>query len=116
MVEVKFRTVILYKNYFNDFYEKQTKKVKDKIVWTFKLIETTQQVPAEYLTHMDDTDSLYEIRIKQGSNIYRVFCFFDQGKIIVIINGFLKKTQKTPKSEIIKALRIKKEYENEEEY
>lgn len=116
MVEVKFRTVVLYKNYFNDFYKKQTKKVKDKIVWTFKLIETTQQVPSEYLTHMDCTDSLYEIRMKQGSNIYRVFCFFDKGKIIVIINGFLKKTQKTPKSEIIKALRIKKEYENEEEY
>jgi phage-related protein len=56
---------------------------------------------------------LYEIRIKQGSDIFRIFCFFDKGKLIVLTNGFQKKTQKTPRKEIEKALKIKEEYENE---
>jgi phage-related protein len=59
------------------------------------------------------TDGLYEIRVKQGSDIFRIFCFFDEGKLIVLANGFQKKSQKTPKSEIEKALKIKKEYEQE---
>ncbi len=57
------------------------------------------------------TDGLYEIRVKQGSDIFRIFCFFDEGELIVLANGFQKKTQKTPKSEIEKALKIKKECE-----
>jgi phage-related protein len=62
---------------------------------------------------MTGTDGLYEIRVKQGSDIFRIFCFFDEGKLIVLASGFQKKTQKTPKSEIEKALKIKKEYEQE---
>jgi phage-related protein len=62
---------------------------------------------------MEGTDGLYEIRVKQGSDIYRIFCFFDEGKLIVLANGFQKTTQKTPKKEIEKALKIKQEYENE---
>ncbi len=62
---------------------------------------------------MEGTDGLYEIRVQQGSDIFRIFCFFDDGKLIVLANGFQKKTQKTPKSEIEKALKIKKEYEQE---
>jgi phage-related protein len=62
---------------------------------------------------MTGTDALYEIRIKHGSDIFRIFCFFDEGKLIVLANGFQKKTPKTPKSEIEKALKIKKEYEQE---
>ncbi|HAH55649.1 MAG TPA: hypothetical protein DCM02_10340 [Flavobacterium sp.] len=57
--------------------------------------------------------STCEIRVKQGSDIFRIFCFFDKGKLIVLANGFQKKTQKTPKKEIDKALKIKQEYENE---
>ncbi|MBL0112705.1 MAG: type II toxin-antitoxin system RelE/ParE family toxin [Saprospiraceae bacterium] len=105
----KFRTVILFKDYFIEFFNKQRQKVKDKIIWTFKLIEITQQIPVEYFKHIEGTDGLYEIRIIQGSDTFRVFCFFDQGKIIVLANGFQKKTQKTPKSEIIKALKIKQQ-------
>ncbi|MBK6480405.1 MAG: type II toxin-antitoxin system RelE/ParE family toxin [Saprospiraceae bacterium] len=112
----KFRTVILFKDYFIEFFNKQRQKVKDKIIWTFKLIEITQQIPLEYFKHIEGTDGLYEIRIIQGSDTFRVFCFFDQGKIIVLANGFQKKTQKTPKSEIIKALKIKHEYETEEKH
>lgn len=109
----KIRTVFLYKNYFTDFYNKQRQKVKDKIIWSFKLIETIQQVPKEYLKHLEGTDGLYEIRVKLGSEIFRIFCFFDEGKLVVLANGFQKKTQKTPKAEIEKALKIKKEYETE---
>ena len=113
MNHLKIRTVTLYKDYFTDFYQKQKQKVKDKILWTFRLIETQKQVPTDYLKHKEATDGLYEIRVQHGSDIFRIFCFFDQGKLIVLANGFQKKTQKTPKLEIEKALKIKKEYEQE---
>jgi len=109
----KIRKVTLYKDYFTEFYEKQRQKVKDKIIWTFRLIENIPHVPKDYLKHIEGTDSLFEIRIQQGSDIFRIFCFFDEGKLIILANGFQKKTQKTPKSEIEKALKIKKEYETE---
>ena len=113
MNDIKLRTIILYKNYFSEFYEKQKQKVKDKILWTFRIIETQQQIPTDYLKHMEGTEGLYEIRVQQGNDIFRVFCFFDEGRIIVLSNGFQKKTQKTPKNEIEKALKIKREYETE---
>jgi hypothetical protein len=69
----KFRNSFLYKNYFTDFYSKQNVKVKEKIVWTIKLVETLQIVPEEYFKHLETTDGLYEIRVKQGSDIFRIF-------------------------------------------
>jgi len=113
MHQLKVRTVFAYKTYFNDFFIKQRLKVRDKIIWTIWIIEHLQQVPEDYLKHLTGTDGLYEIRVQQGSDIFRIFCFFDHGKLIVLANGFQKKTQKTPKSEIEKALKIKKEYETE---
>jgi len=113
MSDIKLRKIELYKNYFSDFYLKQKQKVKDKILWTFRVIETQKQIPTDYFKHMEGTEGLYEIRVKQASDIFRVFCFFDEGKLIVLANGFQKKTQKTPKSEIERALKIKKEYEQE---
>jgi len=114
MKNEKIRTVFLYKHYFTDFYIMQNQKVKDKIIWTLKLIEIIQNVPEEYLKHLEGTDGLYEIRVQYGSDIFRIFCFFDKGKLVVLANGFQKKTQKTPKSEIEKAIKIKKEYEAEQ--
>ena len=111
--EKKIRTVMFYKNYFVDFFVKQRKKVQDKITWTLELIEHLEKIPETYLKHLENTDGLYEIRVKQGSDIFRIFCFFDKGKLIVLANGFQKKEQKTPKKEIEKALKIKKEYELE---
>ena len=108
----KHRTIIFYKNYFQDFFEKQREKVQDKIIWTFDLIEDLQRVPETYLKHLENTDGLYEIRVQQGSDIFRIFCFFDHGQLVVLANGFQKKTQKTPKQEIEKAIKIKEEYEN----
>ena len=112
----KLRTVTLYKDYFTEFYNKQRQKVKDKILWTFKVIEITKLIPIEYFKHIEGTDGLYEMRVSQGRDIFRIFCFFDQGKLIVLANGFQKKSQKTPQSEIQKALKIKHEYETEKKH
>lgn len=109
----KYRTIIFYKEYFQEFFDKQRNKVQDKIIWTFEFIEEIDRIPETYLKHIENTDGLYEIRVKQGNDIFRIFCFFDKGKIVVLANGFQKKTQKTPKQEIDKALKIKKEYEND---
>lgn len=109
----KRRTIIFYKDYFEEFFVKQRQKVKEKIVWTFDLIEELEKVPEIYLKHLENTEGLYEIRVQQGSDIFRIFCFFDQGQLVVLANGFQKKTQKTPKREIEKAEKIKNEYESE---
>lgn len=109
----KHRNITFYKNYFQDFFAKQNKQVKAKIVWTFDLIEDLQRVPETYLKHIENTDGLYEIRVQLGNNVFRIFCFFDRGQLVVLANGFQKKTQKTPKKEIEMALKIKAEYENE---
>jgi len=109
----KHRTIIFYKDYFQEFFEKQRDKVKNKIIWTLDLIEDLQRVPESYLKHIENTDGLFEIRVQQGSDIFRIFCFFDQGQLVILTNGFQKKTQKTPKQEIDKAIKIKQDYENE---
>jgi phage-related protein len=87
--------------------------VKDKIIWTFELIEELERIPETYLKYIENTDGLFEIRVQQGSDIFRIFCFFDRGKLVILANGFQKKMAKTPKQEIEKALKIKQEYENE---
>ena len=89
------------------------KKTKLKVDWTINLFETVEHVPEKYFKHLSGTEGLYEIRVEFESNIYRIFSFFDKGKLIIVINGFQKKTNQTPKSEIDKALKIKKQYFNE---
>ena len=110
--KTKYRTIVFYKDYFQDFFVKQRDKVKDKIIWTFDLIQDVPRVPETYLKHIENTDGLYEIRVQLGSDIFRIFCFFDQGQLVILANGFQKKTHKTPKQEIETAIKIKKEYEN----
>jgi len=112
-VDRKQRTIIFYKDYFQEFFLDQRDKVKDKIIWTLDLIEELPRVPETYLKHIENTDGLFEIRVQQGSDIFRIFCFFDDGQLVVLTNGFQKKTQKTPKQEIERALKIKRDYENE---
>jgi len=109
------RQVIAYKKYFLDFYTEQPDNVQAKIEWTLNLIRVTSQVPEKYFKHIEGTKGLYEIRVEVGSNIYRIFSFFDKGNIVVLGNAFQKKTQKTPKQEIKKALRIMEEYNNEKD-
>lgn len=109
----KVRTLIFYKNHFHNFFDLQTEKVKNKIDYVLFVITVTERVPKKFMEHMTGTEGLYEIRIEFQSNIYRVFCCFDEGKVVVLFNGFHKKSQKTPQSQIDKALKIKGEYINE---
>ena len=111
----KYRKIVFFKSYFQNFFNQQSKKVKEKIVWTFDLIDDLQRVSETYFKHIEDTDGLYEIRVQIGSDIFRIFCFFDKGNLVVLANGFQKKTQKTSKKEIELALKIKAAYENEKQ-
>jgi phage-related protein len=104
----RIRSIIAYKHYFEEFLAAQPKKIQDKIYKILELIEFQQRIPSKYLKHMES--GLYETRVSLGSNIWRVFCFFDKGKLVVLLNGFQKKTQKTPRKEIDKALKLMKEY------
>ena len=106
------REIKFYENYFVDFYLTLDSTVQEKIQYVFKLIRTVDRVPQKFLKHIESTDGLYEIRIKVGNDIYRVFCCFDEGKIVILFNGFKKKSQKTPKNEIEKGLRLKNAYFN----
>lgn len=104
------REIRFYKKYFVKFYLSLDSTVQEKIEYVFKVIRTVDRIPQKFLKHIESTDGLYEIRIKVGSDIYRVFCCFDEGKIVILFNGFQKKRQKTPKKEIDSALRLKNEY------
>ena len=107
------RVLVFYKDYFFDFFDKQTENVKKKIDWTLLLVKELPIIPDKFFKQIAGTEGLYEIRVKVGNNIYRIFSFFDKGNLVVIANGFQKKTQKTPLNEIERALRIKNEYEDE---
>ena len=104
------RNIEIYKNYFWDFYNKQNLKVQNKIDWTVTFIQSTKIVPEKYFRHLTKTDGLWEIRVSANNGIFRIFCFFDKGNLIVLLSGFQKKTQKTPKSEIKRAEKLKREY------
>ena len=106
----KIREIIAYKNYFEDFLQKQPIKVQNKIFKILEAIGTLERIPATYLKLIAGTKGLYEARIKVGTDIWRVFCFFDSGRLVILLNGFQKKTQKTPKNEIEKAIRLMREY------
>ncbi|MFM7016818.1 MAG: type II toxin-antitoxin system RelE/ParE family toxin [Bacteroidota bacterium] len=109
----KLRQLRFYKNYFFDFFESQQEKVKNKIDQVLYVIEIAERIPKKFFDHITNTDGLFEIRIEVGNNIYRIFCCFDEGNIVVLFNGFHKKSQKTPTAEIERALKIKKEYFND---
>jgi phage-related protein len=104
------RHIIFYKHYFVDFYLELNEKVQEKIEYVFIILKTVKKVPKKFLDHVTGTDGLYEIRIEFESNIYRIFCCFDKENIVVLFNGFQKKSQKTPKNEIELALNLKLEY------
>ncbi len=104
------RQIVFHEHYFMDFYLEQSEKVQEKIEYVFKILKSVQNVPKKFLEHMTGTDGLYEIRIEFESNIYRIFCCFDKGNLVILFNGFQKKSQKTPKKEIDLALKLKNEY------
>jgi phage-related protein len=104
------RQILFYENHFLDFYKIQEDKVKAKIKNILELVKQVDRVPEKFLKHLSGSDGVYEIRVEYQSNIYRIFCCFDKGNLVVLFNAFQKKTQKTPNSELEKAIRLKKEY------
>ena len=115
MSERFIRNIFYYKNYYLDFFETLDSEVKNKFNWTLKLIATVERVPAKYFKHIEDSTGLYEIRVEYGGNIFRVFSFFDKGQLVILINAFHKKSQQTPKKEIERAEKLKKQYFDEKD-
>lgn len=109
------RTIKIYKAYFNEFYVAQTDAVRRKINYCLNVVRSVDRVPKTILRSMENTDGLYEIRVEVGSNIFRIFCCFDEGSLVILFNGFLKKTQKTPPLQLERAKKIMKEYFKEKE-
>jgi phage-related protein len=97
------RQIIAYKNHFEDFLLALDIRTQNKIHKIISLLETMDRVPSNYIKLISGTKGLYEARVQLGSNIWRIFCFFDEGNLVILLNGFTKKTQKTPKVEIDKA-------------
>lgn len=102
------RTIITFGNYFDDFLKSLSEKEREKVDYGLVLLKTQDRLPVKFVKHIKD--GLYELRTEYNGNIYRVFFIFDEGKIVVLFNGFQKKSQKTPANEITKALKIKEEY------
>ena len=113
MDEKFIRNIFYYKDFYLDFFEALKPEVKKKFNWTLKLIATLDRVPVKYFKHMKGSPGIYEIRVEVGTDIYRVFCFFDKGQVVVLVNAFQKKSQKTPKNELDLAEKLKNEYFDE---
>jgi len=104
------RELIFYREYFHEFFDRQPEKVKEKIDYVLFAVTHVDRVPEKFLKHLEGQKGLYEIRVEAGSNIFRIFCCFDKGKIVVLFNGFQKKSQKTPKAEVDFAIKLMNEY------
>lgn len=106
------REIIFFRNYFTDFFDSQSEKVKEKIDYVLYLMTVAKNIPIKFFKKVNGYDGLFEIRIEFEGNIFRIFCCFDEGNIVALFNGFQKKSQKTPKKELDKADNIMKDYFN----
>jgi hypothetical protein len=86
------RKLIFYKNYFNEFFNPISSKDQEKIDYVLFLITVADRIPKKFFEHITWTDGLFEIRIEFESTIYRIFCCFDERKLVVLFNGFQKKS------------------------
>lgn len=100
------RKILFYGNYFIDFYSNQDYKTQQKIDFVLDLIRNIERVPIKFLKYLEGTNGLYEVKISAVSKRIRIFCFFDEGNLIIILNCFVKKTDKTPKIEIEQAIKL----------
>ncbi len=105
----------MYRDYFHDFFIAQNQKTQMKIMKVLTIIEEIDRIPSNYLKKIENCNGLYEIRIQLANNIFRVFCCFDGENFVILLSGFQKKTQKTPKAEIIKAQKLMNLYYKEKE-
>jgi phage-related protein len=108
------REIVFYKDYFDDFFEPLADKVKDKIDEVLFMMTIIERVPTKFFKSIESVKGLFEIRVEYEGNIYRIFCCFDKGNLVVLFNGFQKKTQKTPTKEINKVEKIMQQYFNEQ--
>lgn len=108
------REIVFYDDYFEHFFETLTEKVKDKIDEVLFMMTILERVPIKFFKSIEGVKGLFEIRIEYESNIYRIFCCLDKGNLVVLFNGFQKKTQKTPTKELNRAVKIMDEYFNEQ--
>jgi phage-related protein len=102
------RKIVTYGGYFERFMDSLDAKVQEKIQYGLLLLKTQDRLPLKFVKYIKE--ELYELRTEYNSNIYRVFFIFDKGQIVVLFNGFQKKTQNTPVSEVELALKIKVQY------
>lgn len=109
----KIREIVFYKDYFDSFFQTLTSKVRDKIDEVLFMMTILERVPTKFFKSIEGIKGLFEIRVEYESNIYRIFCCFDKGNLVVLFNGFQKKTQKIPTKELNKAEKIMEEYFNE---
>ena len=104
------REIRFFKHYFNELYVAQSEKVRRKIAQTLVWLQTLDRLPSSILKSIEGKKGLFEIRVEFGGDIFRIFCCFDEGSLVILFNGFQKKTQKTPPNEIEKADKLMKEY------
>jgi len=102
------RQILYYKNYFIDFFMSLDDGAKKKVAYVLDTIKTQERINANFVKYI--RDGVYELRASHNNNIYRAFFVFDEGNIVMLFNGFQKKTQKTPENEIKQALKLKEEY------
>ena len=102
------RKILTYGGYFEAFMATLSEQEQQKVKYGLLLLKSQDRVPKKFVKHI--RDDIYELRTEYGGNIYRVFFIFDDGQIVVLFNGFQKKTQKTPSQEIEKAIKIKEAY------
>ena len=93
-----------------DFLDSLNDRQVEKVLWVLRLIRDLEFLPKEYFKKLVNTQDIWEVRVKSGNNIFRILGFFDDAQFIVLTNGFAKKSQKTPRNEIILAEQRKKDY------
>jgi len=108
-----FRSIVIYREAFLEFYQKQEEKVQEKIDFVLDMVRHERHVPKKFFKLLQNTDGIYEIRVITAFKSIRILCFLDEGNLVVLTNSFTKKTQKTPRKEIRKAEKLKKEYHSE---
>lgn len=107
------RVLEVYGDFFWEFYNELPKVVQEKIDYVFEIIISLDRIPKKFFKHVDD--GIYEIRVERDSNIYRIFSFFDDGKLVILLHGFQKKSQKLPAQEVKRAKKLRKMYYDDKE-
>jgi phage-related protein len=109
------REIVFWKDYLLDFFKSLDEDSRSKVMWMLKSLASLPKIPSKFFKQIEGVNGLFELRISWDGKAYRIFCFFEKGNKIILCNGFIKKTQKTPKQEILKAIKIKEEYKYENE-